>query len=466
MNERNKVYDIIKPFHRLNPLPLDRSSLFTNFDDAEQYAETDKSAYLGQVVSVVDAVERVVTVYKIIYSGDTSTKTLSRVDDMSFQKILELREYLETVIETKIAEIESGMTEMEERINDVIMSGLTDQGERISALEDRVTVDEGRIQDNKDAIDTLSAHVDTEVERLDGRIDEIIISVEENDPLVTKHATIDGEDIFGKRMSDVFVGVANDLSGHTQGISALNEGLSGLTEEVDELKDRMDALPSNTYSKTEIDNKFSEVYTKEELDAQLEEVNRVVAEALNDLNARVLKNASDISEISAITETVLTKIAEIEETIEHIQPGVDPATREELEQIQQALSALTDDVNYNTDNISGLTEELDAVKDELNDVSDDLDALKQIVDGIANKIGSEDAFSGTTIEEEIENLKELIAQGGGGTLKHILVNSEEIVDGDTATLVIEGDGDIFVEKAGDTVTIGIHGISNNAVILD
>ncbi len=459
MNERNKVYDIIKPFHRLNPLPLDRSSLFTNFDDAEQYAETDKSAYLGQVVSVVDSVERVVTVYKVIYSGDTDTKMLSRVDDMSFQKILELREYLETVIETKIAEIESGMTEMEERINDVIMSGLTDQGERITALEDRVTVDEGKIRGNENAISDLSDRVDTEVERLDGRIDEIVISVQENDPLVTTHATIDEEDIFGKRMSEVFVDVADELSGHTQDIS-------GLTDEVNDLKDRMDALPSNTYSKTEIDNKFNEVYTKEELDAQLEEVNRVVAEALNDLNARVLKNANDISEISAITETVLTKIAEIEETIEHIQPGVDPATREELEQIQQALSALTEDVNYNTDNISGLTEELDAVKNELNDVSDDLDALRQIVDGIANKIGSDDAFSGTTIEEEIENLKDLITHGGGGTLKHILVNNEEIVNGDTATLVIEGDGDIFVEKAGDTVTIGIHGISNNAITLD
>ena len=144
---------------------------------------------------------------------------------------------------------------------------------------------------------------------------------------------------------------------------------------------------------------------------------------------------------------------------------MDPATREELEEIKEALSALTEDVIYNAENISGLTEELGAIGSELNGVSEDLDVLKGIVEGLANKIGGDDAFSATTIEEEIQKIWEALDGAGTGTLKDIILNNENIVHGDTATLNIVGDGDIFVEKDGDTVTIGVLGISNEAITL-
>ena len=361
MSDNNRVYDIIKPFHRRNPLPLDRSSLYTSYIDAENYAENDPSAYLGQVVSVVDGTERVVTIYKVVYSGDTDTKTLARVDDMSFQKILELKEYLETVIDERISEMESGMTELEERVSEIIDSGLTQLDERVTDLEDNV------------------AGIEEELER-------VVSAVTYNDPLVNIDKVIHDEHITGLTMSEVFGLVADEFDDVNQNISDLAE--------------RIDDLPGTTYS-------------KEEIDEYREEVERVICEALNDLNRRIQQNENSISGLT-----------------EYVQ--------------------------------SGLTDVLETVESE--------------VEKISEILGGEDAFSGTTVEDEIEALKEAIASAGTGTLKDIIVNGENIVSGDTATLdivpktdyIIDGVAysDVSVSMSGNTLTIGVSGISNQAIELN
>jgi len=87
-----KKYDIFKPFQRAGDFPLDRSSIFTSYEDAEKYAhglgddekKLGKTSYLGQIISVVDpslmetAPESAVTVYKIVYDP-VFGKTLSEI---------------------------------------------------------------------------------------------------------------------------------------------------------------------------------------------------------------------------------------------------------------------------------------------------------------------------------------------------------------------------------------------------
>ena len=62
-------------FRRGNPNPLDNSSVWKSFVDAQNYAQNDPTAYVGQILSVVDNENAVVDVYKIndaqVYVGKT-----------------------------------------------------------------------------------------------------------------------------------------------------------------------------------------------------------------------------------------------------------------------------------------------------------------------------------------------------------------------------------------------------------
>ena len=75
-------------FRRGNPNPLDNSSVWKSFVDAQNYAQNDPTAYVGQILSVVDNENAVVDVYKI---NDTAGNlilvgTVTLGDDQSIVK--------------------------------------------------------------------------------------------------------------------------------------------------------------------------------------------------------------------------------------------------------------------------------------------------------------------------------------------------------------------------------------------
>ena len=67
-------------FRRGNPNPLDNSSVWNNFTKMETYAKTDPTAYVGQVLSLIETVvvgetsTKVVTVYSIQDEAGTLKK--------------------------------------------------------------------------------------------------------------------------------------------------------------------------------------------------------------------------------------------------------------------------------------------------------------------------------------------------------------------------------------------------------
>lgn len=64
-------------FRRLDDFPLDSSSVFNSFDEADNYAkgkDFEKGvSYLGEIVSVVDTTKEEITVYKISWDNDRIT---------------------------------------------------------------------------------------------------------------------------------------------------------------------------------------------------------------------------------------------------------------------------------------------------------------------------------------------------------------------------------------------------------
>lgn len=74
-----KPIDWRKPFRRLDPFPLDYSSIFFSQEEAFKYAQEAGSAYLGQIISVVE--DNTVKVYKITYGTDGDKKTLALIGE-------------------------------------------------------------------------------------------------------------------------------------------------------------------------------------------------------------------------------------------------------------------------------------------------------------------------------------------------------------------------------------------------
>ena len=70
-------------FRRGNPNPLDNSSVWASYEAASNYAKTDPTAYVGQILSVVDNQNGVVTIYSI---QDEAGK-LEKIGD-SIEKII------------------------------------------------------------------------------------------------------------------------------------------------------------------------------------------------------------------------------------------------------------------------------------------------------------------------------------------------------------------------------------------
>lgn len=74
-----KGWDLPVFLNRLNPIPLDRYSLFTSVEEAEEYARNTTLAYIGQVISVYNLTT--VKIYKI--NADRTITELASSDSIS-----------------------------------------------------------------------------------------------------------------------------------------------------------------------------------------------------------------------------------------------------------------------------------------------------------------------------------------------------------------------------------------------
>jgi hypothetical protein len=71
--EMKNFTSAVKGYLRLNNFPLDASSIFDSFASASQYAETNGTAYAGQLVAVVNETDRTVGVYQLGFPANQAT---------------------------------------------------------------------------------------------------------------------------------------------------------------------------------------------------------------------------------------------------------------------------------------------------------------------------------------------------------------------------------------------------------
>lgn len=64
--------ELFNGFIRLDNFPLDERSIFSSYEEANNYAADDPTAYAGQILAVVNESDREVSIYNLIFSSDES----------------------------------------------------------------------------------------------------------------------------------------------------------------------------------------------------------------------------------------------------------------------------------------------------------------------------------------------------------------------------------------------------------
>lgn len=75
----NMAIEVLRPYTRDAPYPLDATTLFTSYASAMRYAKTDKSAYPGQVISVDDSLLSKTAIYQVSYDKNGDGYTLEDI---------------------------------------------------------------------------------------------------------------------------------------------------------------------------------------------------------------------------------------------------------------------------------------------------------------------------------------------------------------------------------------------------
>ena len=231
--------DWAMPFQRTGKFPLDRSSIFSSYEDALKYAKQDGSdsrqlggtSYVGQIVTVFGAgnsVERedVVEAYLITAVGASASivklATTAATGDLDH----DLQELAQ-----KVNALEGRMTGAEGRITGV-------EG-RLDAAEPRITGVEGRL----DALEPRVTGAENDIDALEGKVTALETGVSGINTAVSGIQTdISGIKEAATALAGRVTGVEGRLDTAEADIVALKVSVSGHTGAIDTINSQITAL--------------------------------------------------------------------------------------------------------------------------------------------------------------------------------------------------------------------------------
>lgn len=156
-------------FRRGNPNPLDNSSVWASIEDAQNYAATDPVAYVGQILTVVDNVNGIATVYAIQDEAGTLKKVgTSPIGDESTITVDENG----TVSLYGVSGLELTRTDGEGNITKINYQPLLVDG-KLTWVEPSATTVEGlatEIEALKTRVDSVESGNDTAISDINNKI--------------------------------------------------------------------------------------------------------------------------------------------------------------------------------------------------------------------------------------------------------------------------------------------------------
>ena len=252
-------------FRRGNPNPLDNSSVWASIEDAQNYAATDPVAYVGQILTVVDNVNGIATVYAIQDEAGTLKKVgTSPIGDESTITVDENG----TVSLYGVSGLELTRTDGEGNITKINYQPLLVDG-KLTWVEPSATTVEGlatEIEALKTRVDSVESDNDTAITGINDKIGTVPDgkTVVELINDAKKEATYDDTALSGRvaaieddylKAADktaIETKMATDIStAKTETIAAIM-GEAGIDEKYDTLKEIADWILSDTTSSAEL----------------------------------------------------------------------------------------------------------------------------------------------------------------------------------------------------------------------
>ena len=252
-------------FRRGNPNPLDNSSVWASIEDAQNYAATDPVAYVGQILTVVDNVNGIATVYAIQDEAGTLKKVgTSPIGDESTITVDENG----TVSLYGVSGLELTRTDGEGNITKINYQPLLVDG-KLTWVEPSATTVEGlatEIEALKTRVDSVESDNDTAITGINNKIGtvpdgktvvELINDAKteatyDDTALSGRVAAIEGDYLKAADKTAIETKMATDIStAKTETIAAIM-GEAGIDEKYDTLKEIADWILSDTTSSAEL----------------------------------------------------------------------------------------------------------------------------------------------------------------------------------------------------------------------
>lgn len=252
-------------FRRGNPNPLDNSSVWASIEDAQNYAATDPVAYVGQILTVVDNVNGIATVYAIQDEAGTLKKVgTSPIGDESTITVDENG----TVSLYGVSGLELTRTDGEGNTTKINYQPLLVDG-KLTWVEPSATTVEGlatEIEALKTRVDSVESDNDTAITDINNKIGtvpdgktvvELINDAKteatyDDTALSGRVAAIEGDYLKAEDKTAIETKMATDIStAKTETIAAIM-GEAGIDEKYDTLKEIADWILSDTTSSAEL----------------------------------------------------------------------------------------------------------------------------------------------------------------------------------------------------------------------
>lgn len=252
-------------FRRGNPNPLDNSSVWASLEAAQNYAATDPVAYVGQILTVVDNVNGIATVYAIQDEAGTLKKVgTSPIGDESTITVDENG----TVSLYGVSGLELTRTDGEGNITKINYQPLLVDG-KLTWVEPSATTVEGlatEIEALKTRVDSVESDNDTAITGINNKIGtvpdgktvvELINDAKteatyDDTALSGRVAAIEGDYLKAEDKNAIETKMATDIStAKTETIAAIM-GEAGIDEKYDTLKEIADWILSDTTSSAEL----------------------------------------------------------------------------------------------------------------------------------------------------------------------------------------------------------------------
>lgn len=408
-NETAKL-DWAFPFQRTGAFPLDRSSLFSSYEDAVLYAQKGAderglsgSSYVGQTIAVYDSANNEVTLYVIqpnrslqkVGAGNNSEELIDLIDDVEALKAnTYTKQQTDVAIATAISNVEHLSRKIVDRYEDIdptqedahlfiymVPNGLQENDDKY---------DEYIVIDNKiEKVGSWEINLDNYAtkEEVNKKVD-----IDENARLITLAEAEKLSNIENNAQANIINSISEDFSINIDANRRLelnNLPITKVTGLQDALNGKVDAQEGHTLLSPDDQKKLAALVIGE--NNNLEISGTVNANNVQGLSQWITNNASKVEGLSEVnfTETLAQKLTDslFISSIDTSELKVQGGQLSIVEVDADKISGLTDLLNTkaNKTTVVELEESLTEVIDNLNNFvlkstyNSDIDEIRQIL---------------------------------------------------------------------------------------